>query len=89
MLQGALALASVRLLQLLDSVPIAQNTAKIRNSLLPGMWALKAQTVLRVGTTAGKDVTPADHMKAFALGLAFCIEALSGRMPNNGETSYI
>jgi len=60
------------LLQLLESVPIAQNTAKMRNSLLPGMPALQAQTVLRVGTTA-EDVTPADHMVALAIGLAFCI----------------
>jgi len=60
---------------LLDNVPIAQTPAKTRNSLLPGTPTLQAQTVLSVGTTA-EDVTPADHMMAFAIGVAFSIEAL-------------
>jgi hypothetical protein len=61
---------------LLDSVPIAQNVAKIRNSALPGMRALQAYSALSVGTTA-EEVTPADHMIALARGLAFCIEDFS------------
>ena len=55
------------LLSLLESVPIAQNAAKIRNSLLPGMPILQAQMLLRVGTTA-EDITPAHHMMALAVG---------------------
>jgi len=43
--------------------------------LLPGTPTPQAQTVLSVGTTA-EDVTPADHMMAFAIGVAFSIEAL-------------
>jgi len=36
----------------------------------------QAQSAPRVGTTA-EDVTPADHIIALAIGLAFCIEAFS------------
>jgi len=65
---------------------MAQNTAKIRNSLLPGTRAFHAQTALRVGTTA-EDVTPADHMMAFDIELAFCIEAFSVCTPKKGRCS--
>ena len=71
---------------MLASVPIAQNTAKRRNSLLPGRLALLAQNAPSVGTTAD-EVTPADHMNALAIGLAFCIEALSVCTPKKGRCS--
>jgi len=63
---------------------MAQMTANIRNSLLPGTLALQAQSALSVGTTAD-DVTPADHMIALAMGLACCIEAFSAGGTGNPE----
>ncbi len=76
----------MRLVQLLAKAPIAQITAKIRNGLLAGTFARHAQTAPRVGTTAD-DVTPADHMIALAIGLAFCIEVLSVCTPKKGRCS--
>ena len=76
----------MRLVQLLARVAIAQITAKIRNSLLPGTPERHAQSAPKVGTTA-EEVTPADHMIAFAIGLAFCIEGLSVCTPKKGRCS--
>src|SRR5258706_914891 len=45
-----------------------------------------AQSAPRVGTTA-EDVTPADHIIALAIGLAFCIEAFSVCTPKKGRCS--
>jgi hypothetical protein len=61
---------------LLDKVPIAQNSAKTRNGRLAGTAARHAQSAPSVGTIA-EEVTPADHMIALAVGLAFCIDAFS------------
>jgi len=76
----------VLLLQLLDNVPIAQNTAKIKNALLPGTPALQEQTALAVGITAD-DITPADHITALAVGLVLSIEAFSVCTPKKGRCS--
>ena len=81
-----MAKSPVWLLQLLDKVPIAHNTAKIENGLLPGTAALQAQSALAVGTNAD-EVTPADHMIALAEGLAFCMDAFSVCTPKNGSRS--
>src|ERR1039457_6037144 len=80
----ALEKSPVRLLQLLANVPIAQNTANKRNRVLPGTLALQVQSALSVGTTA-EEVTPADHIIALAIGLAFCIDAFSVCTPKNGR----
>ena len=76
----------MRLVQLLANVAIAQIAAKIRNSLLPGIPARQAQSAPKVGTTA-EEVTPADHMIAFAIGLAFCIDVFSVCTPKKGRCS--
>ena len=78
----------MRLVQLLANVPKAQKMAKRKNSPLPGTRERQAQNVAKVGTTA-EDVTPAAHMTAFALGLAFCIEAFSVCTPKKGKWSKI
>src|SRR6266849_10872504 len=75
-----------RLVQLLDNVPTAQNIATRRNNLLPGTPERHAQSAPRVGRTA-EDATPADHMIALAIGLAFCIEAFSVCTPKKGRCS--
>src|SRR6267143_5566378 len=66
-----------RLVQLLAKIPTAQNSATRRNNLLPSTPERQAQSAPSVGTTA-EAVTPADHMIALAIGLAFCIEELPG-----------
>ena len=76
----------MRLVQLLAKVAIAQITAKIKNGVLPGTPARHAHTAPKVGTAAD-DVTPADHMIAFAIGLAACIDAFSVCTPKKGRCS--
>src|SRR5467141_1149950 len=75
-----------RLVQLLANVPTAQNSATRRNNLLPGAPEHHAQSAPRVGTKAD-DVTPADHMIALTIGLAFCMEAFSVCTPKKGRCS--
>jgi hypothetical protein len=76
----------VRLVQLLARVATAQMTAKIRNGLLAGTPERHAHKAPSVGTSA-EELTPADHMIAFAIGLAFCIEAFSVCTPKKGRCS--
>src|SRR2546430_6946923 len=68
------------------SSDLAQNSANRRNSLLPGTPERQAQNAPRLGTTA-EEVTPADHMIALAIGVAFCIEAFSVCTPKKGRCS--
>src|SRR2546429_9335937 len=53
---------------------------------LPWTPERHAQSAPSVGTTA-EAVTPADHMIALAIGLAFCIEAFSVCTPKKGRCS--
>src|SRR2546427_2626951 len=75
-----------RLVQLLANVPTPQNSATKKNNSLHGTPERHAQSAPRVGTTA-EDVTPADHIIALAIGLAFCIETLSVVTPKKGRGS--
>src|SRR6266568_3564105 len=61
-------------------------TANRKNSLLPGTPERQAQNAPRLGTTA-EDVTPADHIIALAIGLAFCMEGFSVCTPKKGRCS--
>ena len=76
----------MRLVQLLAKVAVAQVTAKIRKGLLAGMPARQAQSAPSVGMMAD-EVTPADHMIAFAMGLAICMEVFSVCTPKKGKCS--
>jgi hypothetical protein len=59
-----------------------------KNNLLLGMPECQAQNALKVGMMA-EDVTPADHMRALAPGLARCIESFSVSTPKKGRRSKI
>ena len=74
----------MRLVQLLANDPTAQNSAVRKNSLLQGTSECHAQSAPKVGTTV-EDVTPADHIIALAIGLAFCIEVFSVCTPKEGR----
>jgi len=78
----------VRLVQLLANVPKAQNTANGENHPLQGTSERQAEKALIVGMTAD-EATPADHIRARAPGLAFCIEIFSVCTPKKGRCSKI
>ncbi|MGH9530624.1 MAG: hypothetical protein ACRD2S_11990, partial [Terriglobales bacterium] len=66
----------VRLVQLLASVAAPHIRANGKNHPLPGTAYRQAINALSAGTAADDD-TPADHITALAVGLAFCIESFS------------
>jgi hypothetical protein len=61
---------------LLANVPKAQKRANQQNHPLRGTPERQAQKAAIVGTMA-EDVTPADHIRAFAPGLVFCMETFA------------
>jgi len=73
---------------LLANVPKAQNRANREKNLLQGTPQRQAQNALRLGVMA-EDVTPADHIRALAPGLALCIESFSVCTPKKGKRSKI
>ena len=76
------------LVQPLANVPKAQSKENRKNDLPQGIPACQAQNAPKVGTMA-EEVTPADHIRALALGLAFCIEKFSVCTPKKGRRSKI
>jgi hypothetical protein len=73
---------------LLANVPKAQNTANRKNNPLQGTPECQAQNALKAGRMA-EDVTPADHIRALAPGLALRIESFSVWTPKKGRCSKI
>jgi hypothetical protein len=73
---------------LLANVPKAQSNVNSKNDPLQGIPERQAQNALKVGVMA-EEVTPADHIRALALGLAFCIEKFSVCTPKKGRRSKI
>jgi hypothetical protein len=78
----------VRLVQLLAKVPNAQNSANRKNNELQGMLKRQAKNAPTVGIMA-EEVTPADHIRALASGLTFCMESFSVCTPKKGRRSNI
>jgi len=76
----------VRLVQLLANVANAQPDANKQNHPLRGTAQSQAHNAANVGMMA-EEVTPADHIKALAPGLALSIETLSVCTPKKGRCS--